>query len=79
MRKSLSVFSVSLAPQCRYRPVRSTGTSCPAPVGEQPVPEPGPASRAGDPAVVTISVSGKKITRQRLPEQFRFLLRPQHA
>ena len=42
----------------------------------QEMPSLAPVLEQVTPAVVNISVSGKKITRQRLPEQFRFFFGP---
>ena len=76
MRKSLSVFSVlalSVGIAMSSAPAQA---ALPLMANNQEMPSLAPVLEQVTPAVVNISVSGKKITRQRLPEQFRFFFGP---
>ncbi|WP_421164912.1 Do family serine endopeptidase [Aeromonas dhakensis] len=77
MRKPLSVLSVlalSVGIAMSAAPVQAALPSLLA--NNQEMPSLAPVLEQATPAVVNISVSGKKITRQRLPEQFRFFFGP---
>lgn len=77
MRKPLSMLSVlalSVGIAMSAAPAQAALPSLL--VSNQEMPSLAPVLEQVTPAVVNISVSGKKITRQRLPEQFKFFFGP---
>ena len=76
MRKSLSVFSVLALSVGIALSAAPAQAALPLMGNSQEMPSLAPVLEQVTPAVVNISVSGKKITRQRLPEQFRFFFGP---
>ncbi|MFM4720249.1 DegQ family serine endoprotease [Aeromonas bivalvium] len=76
MRKPLSLLSVLALSVGIALSAAPAQAALPSLMGNQDIPSLAPVLEQVTPAVVNISVSGKKITRQRLPEQFRFFFGP---
>ena len=77
MRKPLSMLSVLALSVGIAMSAAPAQAALPSLLGSnQEMPSLAPVLEQVTPAVVNISVSGKKITRQRLPEQFKFFFGP---
>ena len=72
-RHMLSVLALSLSMALSVLPAQA---ALPLSVDGQDMPSLAPVVEQVTPAVVNILVSGKKVTRQEIPEQFRFFFGP---
>ena len=72
-RMILSTIALSMGLALSSIPVQA---ALPLAVDGQQLPSLAPVLEQVTPAVVNISVSGKKVTRQAIPEQFRFFFGP---